>query len=84
MGESINQVVEQFESELPLGMKVGVVAFQPEVVDSAIKNFLINLGESILIVVAVLWVFMGLKSASIVGTSLLLTIFADVYLHVFQ
>lgn len=74
MGESINQVVEQFESELPLGMKVGVVAFQPEVVDSAIKNFLINLGESILIVVAVLWVFMGLKSASIVGTSLLLTI----------
>lgn len=83
MGDSINAVIDNFAGQLPLGVTVGTVAFQPEEVDFAINNFLINLGESILIVVVVLWLFMGFKSAFIVGSSLLLTIlFTFIYMHI--
>ncbi|MBY5947860.1 efflux RND transporter permease subunit [Photobacterium rosenbergii] len=85
MGDSINEVVDQFAKELPLGVKIGTVAFQPEEVDFAIKNFLVNLGESILIVVVVLWLFMGFKSAFIVGTSLFLTIlFTFIFMYAYD
>lgn len=85
MGDSINEVVDQFAKELPLGVKIGTVAFQPEEVDLSIKNFLVNLGESILIVVVVLWLFMGFKSAFIVGTSLFLTIlFTFIFMYAYD
>lgn len=74
LGEDLKQVIAQYNSELPFGAEIGVIAFQPDEVEKSISNFVINLLESIAIVVVVLWIFMGLKSASIVGFSLFLTI----------
>ncbi|MFZ6044100.1 efflux RND transporter permease subunit, partial [Vibrio natriegens] len=52
-------------------------------VTKSINNFVANLVESVVIVVAVLLVFMGWKEATIVGVSLLLTIlFTLVYMNV--
>ncbi|RKF21406.1 efflux RND transporter permease subunit [Alginatibacterium sediminis] len=74
LGEEIKQLITQYQNELPLGVEIGTIAFQPDEVNKSLKNFMVNLAESILIVVAVLWIFMGPKSAGIVGFSLLLTI----------
>lgn len=74
LGDEIKTIIEQYQQTLPIGIEIGTVAFQPEEVEKSIANFIQNLMESVLIVVAVLWIFMGVKSAAIVGFSLLLTI----------
>ncbi|MEZ8069178.1 efflux RND transporter permease subunit [Vibrio sp. FF145] len=74
LGDEINQIVSDFQTTLPLGVDIATVANQPEEVQKSIDNFVSNLLESVAIVFIVLSVFMGLKSATIVGSSLLLTI----------
>ncbi|PSU34013.1 efflux RND transporter permease subunit [Photobacterium lutimaris] len=74
LGDQLNQVIDEFQQTLPIGIEINTVAFQPEEVQKSINNFVSNLIESVLIVVAILWLFMGLKSAVIVGSSLMLTI----------
>ncbi|MGF1765216.1 efflux RND transporter permease subunit [Aliivibrio kagoshimensis] len=74
LGGSIRTIIEQYEQTLPVGVKISTVAYQPEEVQKSIDNFVQNLLESVSIVFIVLLVFMGFRSASIVGCSLLLTI----------
>ena len=74
LGDEINQIVSDFQATLPLGVEIATVANQPEEVQKSIDNFVSNLLESVAIVFIVLSIFMGLKSATIVGSSLLLTI----------
>lgn len=82
IGDELTAVLQQFESEQPLGTGVGTIAFQPEEVTKSINNFVFNLLESIVIVVAVLMIFMGWQSAAIVGASLLLNIlFTLIYMN---
>ncbi|MEZ9851295.1 efflux RND transporter permease subunit [Vibrio breoganii] len=83
LGDTINQVINNFEAELPLGVDVSIVAYQPEQVQIAIDDFVVNLMESIAIVFVVLLIFMGFKSASIVSASLLITILLTlIYMNV--
>jgi multidrug efflux pump subunit AcrB len=82
IGDELSAVLKQFEAELPLGASVGTIAYQPGEVVKSINNFVINLIESIVIVVVVLLIFMGWRSATIVGVSLLLNIlFTLVYMN---
>ncbi|MBY6186701.1 efflux RND transporter permease subunit [Marinobacter hydrocarbonoclasticus] len=74
LGSGLNQVLSQFEANLPMGAEVGIVAFQPDEVEKSINNFVSNLLQSLAIVVGVLLIFMGWRSATIVGISLLLSI----------
>ncbi|BBR39629.1 efflux RND transporter permease subunit [Aeromonas allosaccharophila] len=85
IGDTLRQELAQFEATLPEGVHVGVVAYQPEEVAKSVNNFIINLAESVIIVVIVLLIFMGWRSAAIVGVSLLLTIlFTLIYLNLTQ
>lgn len=74
LGDDINRIVSDFQDSLPLGVEIATVANQPDEVQKSIDNFVNNLLESVAIVFIVLTVFMGIKSATIVGSSLLLTI----------
>jgi multidrug efflux pump subunit AcrB len=82
IGDELTAVLQQFESELPLGASVGIIAYQPDEVTKSINNFVLNLIESIVIVVVVLLIFMGWRSASIVGACLLMNIlFTLIYMN---
>ncbi|WP_050904539.1 efflux RND transporter permease subunit [Vibrio campbellii] len=74
LGDTIRDIIHNYEQTLPLGVDISTVAYQPEEVQKAIDNFVGSLLESVAIVFVVLLVFMGFKSATIVGSSLLLTI----------
>ena len=74
LGDDISRIVSDFQSSLPLGVEIATVANQPDEVQKSIDNFVNNLLESVAIVFIVLSIFMGIKSATIVGSSLLLTI----------
>ncbi|UQA52612.1 MULTISPECIES: efflux RND transporter permease subunit [Vibrio] len=74
LGDTIRDIIKNYQQTLPLGVDISTVAYQPEEVQKAIDDFVGNLLESVGIVFVVLLVFMGFKSATIVGSSLLLTI----------
>ena len=74
LGDTIRAIIDEYQASLPLGVDISAVAYQPDEVQKSIDNFVGNLLESVAIVFVVLLIFMGFKSASIVGGSLLLTI----------
>ncbi|ROV57972.1 efflux RND transporter permease subunit [Vibrio ponticus] len=74
LGDTIRAIIDDYQASLPLGVQISTVAYQPDEVQKSIDNFVGNLLESVAIVFVVLLIFMGFKSATIVGGSLLLTI----------
>ncbi|WP_194435243.1 efflux RND transporter permease subunit [Vibrio fluminensis] len=74
LGDTIRAIIDDYQASLPLGVEIATVAYQPDEVQKSIDNFVGNLLESVAIVFVVLLIFMGFKSAAIVGGSLLLTI----------
>jgi multidrug efflux pump subunit AcrB len=74
VGLAVNEKIAALESELPLGMMLTTVYDQSSMVDETIHGFLINLAESIAIVIGVLLIFMGVRSGLLMGLVLLLTI----------
>jgi len=74
LGDTLKKVIDDYQQELPLGVEIGIAAFQPDEVQKSISSFIINLLESILIVIAILFIFMGWRSAAIVGSTLILAI----------
>lgn len=85
LGDTIRTIIKEYEQELPLGVDISTVAYQPEEVQKAIDDFVVNLLESVAIVFVVLLIFMGFKSAAIVGSSLLITILLTlIYMNIQQ
>jgi multidrug efflux pump subunit AcrB len=85
LGDTLRKVIADYQQELPLGAEIGIAAFQPDEVQKSISSFLVNLLESILIVVAILFIFMGWRSASIVGGTLMLSILCTlIYMLLFD
>ena len=76
MGESVERRLEELDSQIPAGMDLGVISFQSRDVTKAIDGFVVNLAEALLIVIVVLMIFMGWRSAVLIGISLLVTIVA--------
>ena len=74
VGQAVNDKIAALESELPLGMTLTTVYDQSKMVDETINGFLINLAESVAIVIGVLLIFMGVRSGLLMGLVLLLTI----------
>ncbi|MBY5991798.1 efflux RND transporter permease subunit [Ferrimonas balearica] len=74
IGDSLKAALANFESRVPAGIKVEVIAFQPDEVQKSVDSFTGNLLSAVAIVVVVLWIFMGWASAAIVGGSLGITL----------
>ncbi|MDR8522220.1 efflux RND transporter permease subunit [Shewanella fidelis] len=74
VGEAVNARMAELNSELPIGMSLDTVYDQSKMVDQTVNGFLVNLAESIAIVIGVLLIFMGVRSGLLMGLVLLLTI----------
>ena len=72
IGKEVEQVIADIEqNRLPAGAELHKVFFQSERVTQALYSFLLNLVESVFIVVAILMLAMGFRSGMIIGVSLL-------------
>ena len=74
VGARVDQRLSELEYQRPVGMALATVYNQPNEVDNSVSAFMLNLGEAVAIVIAVLLVFMGLRSGLLMGGVLLLTI----------
>ena len=76
MGEAVEKRLEELEEECPIGMELAPIYMQSDGVVKSVNDFVINLIESLVIVVGVLLVFMGMRSGFMIGIVLLLTVAA--------
>ena len=76
MGRAVEKRLAELEPQRPVGMELGVIAYQSTAVTKSINAFVVNLVEAVAIVIVVLLIFMGLRSGMIIGVVLLITIAA--------
>jgi multidrug efflux pump subunit AcrB len=74
MGAAIEARMRELRDQIPLGIEFGIISLQSEAVVESIDAFMISLYEAVAIVIAVLVLFMGLRSSLIIGFVLALTI----------
>ena len=77
VGDKVEEKLGQLAERMPVGVEYNKVFFQPERVSDSLYTFLINLLESVIIVVVVLIFFMGFKSGVILGMSLAVIVFGS-------
>lgn len=74
LGERVQQRMDELKANIPVGINVNRVFYQPQRVSVAIEQFMINLIESVLIVVFVLLLAMGFRTGLLIGSGLVFTI----------
>lgn len=76
MGAAIKKKIAELSGQIPAGINIDYIYYQAEEVSKSINDFVINLIESLAIVIIILMIFMGLQSGILIGLVLLLTILA--------
>lgn len=74
MGEAIKQRLAHLDQSRPLGMEISFINYQSDNVQKSVNNFLINLAESIVIVIGILLITMGWRAGLVIGMTLVLII----------
>ena len=74
VGKAVDQRLAETMTKIPAGINVEKIFFQPDKVDEAISSFMVNLVESVAIVILVLIFTMGFRSGVIIGFGLVLTV----------
>lgn len=76
LGEAIDVALADGLSRRPIGIEVHEYYHQGKIVDVSIQDFAVNVLLALVIVLVTLFVFMGLRSAIVIGAVLLVTIAA--------
>ena len=74
MGRAVSARLKELEAFRPVGIELAPIYMQSDQVTKSVNDFIINLLESLAIVVGVLLIFMGLRSGLIIGLVLLITV----------
>jgi multidrug efflux pump subunit AcrB len=67
-GERLQQEVQELERSLPWGYVLEFATYQPELINKAVKGMVINVIESVAIVLVVVMLLLGLRTGLIVGS----------------
>lgn len=73
-GKVIDEKIIELKEKLPVGIDIKKIYYQPDLVTSAINNFILNLIMSVITVVGILLLTMGMRSGLIIGANLVLSI----------
>lgn len=74
VGKEVDAKIDDVLIHMPAGMEVEKIFFQPDKVSNAVEGFMVNLLESVVIVILVLMFTMGWRSGVIIGFGLVLTV----------
>jgi multidrug efflux pump subunit AcrB len=68
LGEQVNSALDRLRQAYPIGIEFDAVAFQPLHVDRKVKEFTGSLIQAVVIVLAVMLVFLGLRTGLVVAS----------------
>lgn len=68
LGEDVNGVIAKWQPKLPIGLELSRLASMDDYISLKISDFMMNLLQSIAIVLAVMLLFLGLRSGSIIAS----------------
>ena len=74
LGDGLNQAIKNIQKNLPVGIEVHRVSDQPDVVKHSINEFMESLLIAIVIVLAVSFISLGLRTGLVVALSIPLTL----------
>ncbi len=74
MGKEVREIVEEFRKTLPKHIRLELAHDQPRQVDNFVGTFMTNLFEGLIIVILVMFLSMGARSATLIAFSLPLSI----------
>ncbi|RKD90359.1 efflux RND transporter permease subunit [Mangrovibacterium diazotrophicum] len=78
LSENLKQRLEELMPNLPVGIEITPIYSEAKEVDNANNQFVVNLIESVVIVVVVLLLFMGLRSGLLIGSGLIFSILGTI------
>lgn len=67
IGEAIQAELSEIQQELPWGLDIETMFYQPQYVEKSVNDFLVNLGQAFVFVILVMLLFAGWRLALIVG-----------------
>ncbi len=76
ISEEVDKKIVSSIGQRPIGVEVHEYYHQGKIVDKSVKDFVVNVIAALAIVIITLLIFMGFKSAIVIGAILLLTIAA--------
>ena len=74
VGQQVREVLNTLSEDMPVGIELVSLYPEDEIAQQANLSFMLNLAESLIIVILVIMLAMGLRSGSLIGSSLLFTI----------
>ncbi len=83
LGEKVTDLLSKYEAHYPLGIEFEMIAYQPDRVSHKISEFAGNLLQAILIVCAVMFLFLGLRTGFIVASLIPVVILITVFIMAF-
>ncbi len=76
-GKKVDRVVEEYRSTLPSHIGINAIALQSDDVEKSVNDFVVNLIESIVLVILVIMVGMNFRNAFVVSFAIPLAIFIN-------
>lgn len=73
-GAQIDRLLEAITGQMPLGMDLTVLYPENRIAREATSTFILNLAESVAIVIAIIMLVMGFRAGVLIGSSLLFSI----------
>ncbi|MGL5894536.1 MAG: efflux RND transporter permease subunit, partial [Bacteroidales bacterium] len=73
-GELVREKLDEVESQLPAGLEIMALYPEDVIAKEANNGFIINLIESVLIVVVIIMLVMGMRAGILIGSSLVFSI----------
>ena len=74
VGNSVQERLDEMEQLFPIGMELKSLYPENRIADEANNGFILNLIESLLIVIVVIFIVMGSRAGMLVGSSLLFSV----------
>jgi multidrug efflux pump subunit AcrB len=74
VGRAVDSKLESLLPVIPIGMEMMSVYDQPAEVENSVGGFIVSVGQAVLIVLAVLLLFMGVRTGIVIGAVLLITV----------
>ncbi|MEW8291300.1 MAG: efflux RND transporter permease subunit [Candidatus Thiodiazotropha endolucinida] len=66
-GDQLTARIEEIKPELPWGLELKFATYQPELIEKTVSAAIVNLGQTVVIVLAVVVLALGLRTGLIVG-----------------